>query len=84
MSDNSNTEKPVVKTEKVVVSGDGIAGLFPAPSSEIIEIEYKDKVLKFEIMPMDNETFALIGEKIKLGDVDLDNIKGTLAGMKVI
>jgi len=77
-------EKPVIKVEKTIVSGDGIAGLFPAPSSFIVEIEYKDKILKFEVMPMDNETFAKIGDKLKLGSIDIDKLKGTIGGMKII
>lgn len=88
MSEQIKTEitakEVVVKTEKVVISGDGIAGLFPDPSSEVVEVEYKNQILKFEVMPMDNETFAQIGDKIKLGNINLEDMKGSLAGMKLV
>ncbi len=73
------------KVEKQIISGDGIAGLFPAPVSEKIKIDWKDKVLEFEVVKMDNETFARIGDKIKIDNMDLKNANDSLlGGMKVI
>ncbi len=73
------------KVEKQIISGDGIAGLFPAPVSEKVKVDWKDKVLEFEVVKMDNETFARIGDKIKITDIDLGNAKDSLlGGMKVI
>ncbi len=73
------------KVEKQIISGDGIAGLFPAPISEKVKVDWKDKVLEFEVVRMDNETFARIGDKIKINDVDLKNASDSLlGGMKVI
>lgn len=76
-------EAESAKVKKVVVTGDGIAGLFPAPVSEKVSVDWGDKVLEFEVVRMDNETFARIGDKINAG-LDLESIKGALGGMKVI
>jgi len=80
----AQTTSPPVQQE--IVSGDGIAALFPAPRSETVEIQYKGKLLKFEVMPLSNETFAQVGDKIKISNInlDLEQHKDSLAGMKLI
>ena len=72
--------------EKLVLTGDGIAGLFPAPPTAKIKIDYQDKILEFEIQPLDNETFAKIGDKIKINNIDFDlaESKNSLVGMKIV
>lgn len=80
----TTVSKEEVEVNKKEVSGAELGGLFKAPSTTVIDVKYKGDILKFEIQPMGNSTFAKIGEKIKPGKVDLDSDTNTLAGFKVI
>ncbi len=83
MAQQTNDPKKV-EVQKQVLTGEGIAGLFPAPPSLKVDIEFEGKILQFEVDQLDNETFAKIGDKIKISNVNLDEVKGSLAGMKMI
>ena len=80
----TNDQKTELK--KVVLTGDGIAGLFPAPPPATVQVEYDGKILEFEVEALDNETFAKIGDKIKINNINLDikTSESSLAGMKII
>jgi hypothetical protein len=72
------------KVEKVTISGSELAGLFPAPPSEKVKIEYDGKFLEFEVMPLDNEVFAQIGDSLKMNNIDFEANINAIAGMKVV
>lgn len=76
-----------VKKEEVtkeVISGNDIVNLFPTAPSSKIKVEHDGKLLEFEVIPLDNTTFANIGDKIKITNVDITASDSTLAGMKII
>jgi hypothetical protein len=86
MSKTAQTEKPKVEKAPEIISGGDIAGLFPAPSTSKILVPFKDKELEFEVMPLDNATFAQIGSTITINEKDLKLAQegGNMAGIKVI
>lgn len=76
------SKEPEIKKERI--SGDRVADLFPEFKSEKVTVEWNDKEVEFEVMPIDNETYSLIGDKIKISDVDFENSKNSLVGMKAL
>lgn len=64
--------------EKKTYAGDEVKGLFPSPISQIVEIESeKYGIIKFEVLPMDNETYAKMGQAmIDVGSINPDRTDG--------